>query len=54
MALETARRGVVRLFGDLPIRGPGTLVVGLRLSDRYGAEPTLADLAGRFLPGSRA
>jgi beta-N-acetylhexosaminidase len=27
--------------------------VGLRLSERYGAEPTLADLAGRFLPGSR-
>jgi beta-N-acetylhexosaminidase len=53
LALEAARRGVVRLFGDLPIRGPGTLVVGLRLSDRYGAEPTLADLAGRFLPGSR-
>lgn len=53
LALEAARRGVVRLFGSLPIPGEGTLVLGLRLSDRYGAEPTLADLAPQHLPGSR-
>ncbi|MGC8876374.1 glycoside hydrolase family 3 protein [Thermus sp.] len=53
LALEAARRGVVRLFGELPLPGPGTLVVGLRVTDRYGAEPTLADLAPTYLPGSQ-
>lgn len=53
LALEAARRGVVHLFGPLPIPGPGTLVVGLKVTDRYGAEPTLADLAPTYLRGSR-
>ncbi|MFN4070842.1 MAG: glycoside hydrolase family 3 N-terminal domain-containing protein [Thermus caldifontis] len=53
LALEAARRGVVHRFGSLPISGQGTLVLGLRVSDRYGAEPTLADLAPQYLPGSR-
>ncbi|WP_022798050.1 glycoside hydrolase family 3 N-terminal domain-containing protein [Thermus islandicus] len=53
LALEAARRGVVHLFGSLPLPGPGTLVLGLRISDRYGAEPTLADLAPTHLPGSQ-
>nr|WP_279231787.1 glycoside hydrolase family 3 N-terminal domain-containing protein [Thermus thalpophilus] len=53
LALEAARKGVVHRFGPLPIPGPGTLVVGLKISDRYGAEPTLADLAPRHLPGSQ-
>ncbi|ADW21705.1 MULTISPECIES: glycoside hydrolase family 3 protein [Thermus] len=53
LALEAARRGVVHRFGPLPIPGQGTLVLGLRISDRYGAEPTLADLAPQYLPGSR-
>lgn len=53
LALEAARKGVVHLFGPLPVPGEGTLVLGLRLGDRYGAEPTLADLAPRYLPGSR-
>ncbi|WP_114312317.1 glycoside hydrolase family 3 N-terminal domain-containing protein [Thermus caldifontis] len=53
LALEAARRGVVHRFGPLPIPGQGTLVLGLRISDRYGAEPTLADLAPQHLPGSR-
>ena len=52
LALEAARRGVVHPFGPLPIPGRGTLVLGLRLSERYGAEPSLADLAPRYLPGS--
>lgn len=53
LALEAARRGVVHPFGPLPIPGSGTLVLGLRISERYGAEPTLADLAPQYLPGSR-
>ncbi|MEN2982274.1 MAG: glycoside hydrolase family 3 protein [Thermus sp.] len=53
LALEAARRGVVHRFGSLPLSGAGTLVLGLRLSSRYGVEPTLADLAPRYLPGSR-
>ncbi|GLV48825.1 hypothetical protein TJA_19280 [Thermus sp. LT1-2-5] len=52
LALEAARKGVVHRHGPLPLPGRGTLVLGLRLSPRYGAEPTLADLAPRYLPGS--
>ena len=53
LALEASRRGVTWLRGVLPIPGAGTLVLAPPISDRYGREPSLADLAGRFLPGSQ-
>ena len=53
LALEASRRGVTWLSGTLPIPGAGTLVLAPPISDRYGLEPSLADLASRFLPGSR-
>jgi beta-N-acetylhexosaminidase len=53
LALEVARRSVTYLDGALPIPGEGTLVVAPRVSNRYGLEPSLAELAPQHLPGSR-
>lgn len=52
LALEVARRSVTWLDGPLPIPGEGTLVVAPRITARYGEEPSLADLAPSYLPGS--
>lgn len=53
LALEVARRSVTHLDGSVPIDGEGTIVVAPRISDRYGREPSLADLAPEFLAGSQ-
>ena len=52
LGLEAARRGLTWLKGTLPVPGKGTLVVGPKVNSRYGEEPSLAELAPRFLPGS--
>lgn len=52
LALYVARRSVTWLYGPLPIPGAGTLVIAPLLSARYGQEPSLADLAPTYLPGS--
>ncbi|WP_293179310.1 glycoside hydrolase family 3 N-terminal domain-containing protein [Oceanithermus sp.] len=50
--LEAARAGVTWLSGELPIPGTGTLVIGPEISARWGAEPSLAELAPKYLPGA--
>ncbi len=50
--LKAARAGVTWLSGELPIPGKGTLVIGPKISKLWGAEPSLAELAPKYLPGS--
>lgn len=50
--LKAARAGVTWLSGKLPIPGAGTLVVAPRVRATWGAEPSLAELAPEYLPGS--
>ena len=52
LAIEAARRGVVWVKGPLPVPGAGTLVIGPKIRPRYGDEPSLAELAPRYLPGA--
>ena len=50
--LKAARAGVTWLSGELPIPGQGTLVIGPKISSLWGEEPSLAELAPRYLPGA--
>ncbi len=50
--LRASRKAVTWLSGDLPIPGEGTLVIGPAISKLWGAEPSLAELAPRYLPGA--
>ncbi|WP_287409948.1 glycoside hydrolase family 3 protein [Oceanithermus sp.] len=50
--LKAARAGVTWLAGELPIPGAGTLVVAPRVRATWGAEPSLAELAPKYLPGA--
>ena len=52
LALKAARAGITWLKGELPIPGEGTLVVAPKLRPRYGEEPSLAELAPKYLPGA--
>jgi len=52
LALEAARAGITWIKGELPIPGEGTLVVAPKLRPRYGEEPSLAELAPKYLPGA--
>ncbi len=50
--LKAARAGVTWLSGELPLPGVGTLVVAPRVRATWGAEPSLAELAPKYLPGA--
>jgi len=52
LALTAARAGVTWLKGELPIPGEGTLVVAPKIRPRYGEEPSLAELAPKYLKGA--
>ena len=52
LALQAARAGVTWIQGELPIPGEGTLVVAPKLRPRYGEEPSLAELAPKYLKGA--
>jgi len=52
LALEAARAGVTWIKGELPVPGEGTLVVAPKLRPRYGEEPSLAELAPKYLKGA--
>lgn len=50
--LKAARAGVTWLSGELPIPGEGTLVIGPKIRKLWGEEPSLAELAPKYLPGA--
>ncbi len=54
LSLRVSRAALTWLAGSLPIPGPGTLVVAPRLPQTWGEEPSLAQLAPRYLPGAQA
>ena len=50
--LKAARAAVTWLCGELPLVGPGTLVIAPKISKTWGDEPSMAELAPKYLPGS--